>query len=282
MNYYSHHIGDFNNATIHLTEIEECMYHRALAWYYSNEKPLPVDRAQVYRFLRARTAATKAAVDAVLGDFFTEDHDGWHQSRCDEEIAAYKEKAEVASKAGKASAAKRAEKSSTGDKQALNDESTDAKPEFNGRSTDVQRTFNAGSTNQEPITKNQEPIKSDAHGVNTFVPNLKTLNDMLQASGGNAVTQTQVDQVLVEFIPWYETKHMTYNQRMAKLVTWIKRDQAPSSNNRSSNQAVQSSAAEPEFVKPKAPVKHGPSPEQLELQKRQAAEYLASRCGGAA
>jgi hypothetical protein len=39
---------------------------------------------------------------------------------------------------------------------------------------------------------------------------------------------------------------------------------------------------EPEFVKPKAPVKHGPSPEQLAEQRKQAAEYLASRTGGAA
>lgn len=226
MNYYSHHIGDFNNATIHLTEIEECMYHRALAWYYSNEKPLPVDKAQVYRFLRARTAATKAAVDAILGDFFTAEDDGWHQSRCDEEISAYKEKAEVASKAGKASAAKRAEKSSTGDKQALNDESTDVQPEFNARSTDVQRTFNAGSTNQEPITKNQEPIKSHTQNASEFVPDLKILNDMLQASGGQPVTQSIVDQALVEFIPHYETQHLTKNQRMAKLVAWLKRDQS--------------------------------------------------------
>jgi uncharacterized protein YdaU (DUF1376 family) len=226
MNYYSHHIGDFNNATIHLTEIEECMYHRALAWYYSNEKPLPKNKVQTYRFLRARTAATKAAVDAILDDFFVEQEDGFHQSRCDEEIAAYKEKAEVASKAGKASAAKRAEKSSTDDKQALNDESTGVQPDFNAASTDVQRTLNGTSTNQEPITNNQEPIKNNTQDASEFAPDLNALNDMLKMAGATTITKDRLNQVLVTFTPHYETHHLTDNQRMGKLVQWIKGDQS--------------------------------------------------------
>lgn len=217
MNYYSHHIGDFNNATIHLTEVEECMYHRALAWYYSNEKPLPKDKAQVYRYLRARTTATKHAVDAVLADFFTEQDDGWHQSRCDEEIAAYKEKAEIASKAGKASAAKRAEKSPTEDK-----------PAVNANSTDVQRTFNVTSTDVQP-TNNQEPItnikNTHTNASEDFAPDLEQLNAKLKMAGGQVVTQKQLDQVLVTFNPHYETQVLTDNQLMAKLVQWIKGDQ---------------------------------------------------------
>jgi hypothetical protein len=56
--------------------------------------------------------------------------------RCDEEIAAYHEKAEAASRAGKASAAKRTS---------------------NKRSTNVEQTPNVSSTGDEPSSTNQEP-----------------------------------------------------------------------------------------------------------------------------
>lgn len=216
MNYYSHHIGDFNNATIHLSVEEECMYHRALAWYYSNELPLPSDKVKLYRYLRATSAKLKAAVDNVLEDFFVEQEDGFHQSRCDEEIAAFKDKSELASKAGKASAAKRAEKSATDDKQ-----------ELNGVSTDVQQDFNGRSTNQEPITKNQEPIiKNKQTNVReNFSPKLEDLNTRLKMAGGTAIDQKTLDQTLVTFVPHYETQFLTDNQLLGKLVQWVKRDQ---------------------------------------------------------
>ena len=54
------------------------------------------------------------------------------------------------------------------------------------------------------------------------------------------------------------------------------------SNQFASTQPQTTQQPEPEFVKPKAPFKHGPSPEQLAEQRKQAAEYLASRTGGAA
>lgn len=221
MNYYQHHIGDFNNATLHLTEIEECMYHRALAWYYSNEKPLPKDKAQVYRFLRARTPATKKAVDVVLSDFFTEQDDGWHQSRCDEELAAYHANA----KASRENGAKggRPPKASTTqaapqDKPSNNPEETQQKPTGNPDQTQAKG-------NQEPVTSNQEPYNTHTNASEDFAPDLKVFNDTIRAAGGQAVTQQQLDQTLVLFRPNYETKVMTNNQLMAKLVQWIKGDQ---------------------------------------------------------
>jgi hypothetical protein len=54
------------------------------------------------------------------------------------------------------------------------------------------------------------------------------------------------------------------------------------SNQFASTQPQATQQPEPEFVKPSAPVKRGPTPEQLAEQKRQAAEYLESRAGGAA
>lgn len=151
MHYYSHNINDFNNATIHLSVEEECMYHRALAWYYSNELPLPKDKAKIYRFLRATTKKLQTAVNNILEDFFTEEEDGFHQSRCDSEIAEYQSKQAKAIEAGKASAnARRKLNENKADvEQDSNDRSTTVQQEINDRSTDVQPTIN-----QEPLTNN--------------------------------------------------------------------------------------------------------------------------------
>lgn len=145
MHYYSHNINDFNNATIHLSVEEECMYHRALAWYYSNELPLPSDKNKIYRYLRATTKKLQKAVDMVLEDFFILEDDGYHQARCDEEIAEYKKKQEVASNAGKASANARKKKA----EQDENNQQANDEHHINDCSTTVQPT-----NNHKPITNN--------------------------------------------------------------------------------------------------------------------------------
>lgn len=40
MNYYQHHIGDFNNATRHLSLVERAIYRDLLDMYYDTEKPI--------------------------------------------------------------------------------------------------------------------------------------------------------------------------------------------------------------------------------------------------
>lgn len=59
-----------------------------------------------------------------------------------------------------------------------------------------------------------------------FTPDLDCLNDKLKMAGAQPVTQEQLSQTLVTFVPHYETHHLTDNQRMGKLVQWIKGDQA--------------------------------------------------------
>lgn len=59
-----------------------------------------------------------------------------------------------------------------------------------------------------------------------FTPDLDRLNGKLKMAGAQPVTQEQLNQTLVTFIPHYETHHLTDNQRMGKLVQWIKKDQA--------------------------------------------------------
>lgn len=86
MNYYEHHIGDYAAATGHLTLIEDAIYSRLIRRYYLDEKPLPVDAKKVARLAGARSEEEIAAVNSVLEEFFTLEADGWHNSRCDEEI----------------------------------------------------------------------------------------------------------------------------------------------------------------------------------------------------
>ncbi|MDR2506577.1 MAG: YdaU family protein [Candidatus Accumulibacter sp.] len=91
MNYYEHHIGDYAEATAHLSFVEDAAYSRLIRKYYAIEKPLPADHKAVQRLVGARSKEEREAVSTVLEEFFTLQDDGWHNRRCDEEIAHYKE-----------------------------------------------------------------------------------------------------------------------------------------------------------------------------------------------
>lgn len=92
MNYYEHHLGDYVEATAHLSMLEDGAYGRLLRKYYATEKPLPADVKAVQRLVLCRNAAEGKAVEMVLREFFKLHEDGWHQERCDSEIARYHER----------------------------------------------------------------------------------------------------------------------------------------------------------------------------------------------
>lgn len=89
MNYFEHHIGDYDSATAHLSALEDGLYHRMLRVYYRTEAPLPLDVRQVCRLARAQSKVERDAVASLLNEFFEQRDDGWHNERCDEEIARY-------------------------------------------------------------------------------------------------------------------------------------------------------------------------------------------------
>lgn len=147
MNYYPHHIGDFNNATRHLTRVERALYRELIELYYDTEQPLPAgDIPWICKKVLACSEDEKAAVKAILDEFFKLKSDVFRHSRCDREIASYRAKQEAAVKAGRASAESR-----------LNKKSTTVKRPLSKRSTTVQPT-----NNQEPVTNNQEPKRVEA------------------------------------------------------------------------------------------------------------------------
>lgn len=137
MNYYSHHLGDYAEATSHLTFVEDAAYSRLLRKYYAHEKPLIGDVQAVQRLCGARTKEEKQAVETVLAEFFVFTDNCWHHKRCDEEIARFRDKQMKA----KASA----------------DARWSAQRAQCQTDTEAMRSHSEGNAHHTPIAKSQEP-----------------------------------------------------------------------------------------------------------------------------
>jgi len=85
VNYYERHLGDYAKDTGHLSLLEHGVYTLLLDRYYATEQGIPADQA--HRLARARTADERAAVDAVLADFFVLVDGVWINHRVGEELA---------------------------------------------------------------------------------------------------------------------------------------------------------------------------------------------------
>jgi len=142
MNLYLRHIGDFNNATRHLTRVERSVYSDAIELYYDTEQPLQcVDMVALERRLLCRSDDEKQALAAVLAEFFDLTDAGYTHTRCDVEIAKYRANTSAKARAGIASAAARKQKS----------------PDAEQKPTPVEHT----STNRKPLTVNHKPIEGE-------------------------------------------------------------------------------------------------------------------------
>lgn len=166
MNHYPHHIGDFNSATMHLTFVERALYREMLDLYYDSEQPLNLDEVKLARRLRANTDDLRAALNILLEEFFTRMADGWHNERCDAEIAAYRQKQEQQRKAGQASAKARGSKAGKASKP--NAGATPAAPNGDGggnsEGADAERALNGRSTNQNQNQNHQKETSSPKDG----------------------------------------------------------------------------------------------------------------------
>lgn len=147
MNFYPHHISDFNNATRHLTRVERSVYRDLIELYYDTENVLTKDFEKLSRRILANSDEEKTALRDVLVEFFTLNDDGYFHDRCDAEIAKYRANTSAKAKAGIASAAARKQKS------------TRVEQPLNTRTTDEQLT-----NNQEPLTNNLKPNVPDQVG----------------------------------------------------------------------------------------------------------------------
>jgi uncharacterized protein YdaU (DUF1376 family) len=84
VNYYERHLGDYARDTGHLSMTEHGAYTLLLDRYYATEKGIPADKA--HRLARARTEEERAAVDAVLEEFFRLVEGCWVHARVEAEI----------------------------------------------------------------------------------------------------------------------------------------------------------------------------------------------------
>lgn len=132
MHWYKHHIGDWARDTAHLSILESGAYAKLIAVYYRTENPLPSDISQICKLSGCRTPQDRNAVKSVIMEFFTLESDGYHQKRCDEEIAEYRARSDKA----RQSVRHRWDKLSTGK-----------------NNTNVLRSQYERHTNQEPTTR---------------------------------------------------------------------------------------------------------------------------------
>ena len=109
MNYYPHHIGDFNTRTLHLSRLERGIYRDMRDLYFDKEAPLQADKVKLFRLLRITTPEEIEAANAVLDDFFVLTASGWEDAACAADIQAYYDSLEAASAGGKATKKKREE-----------------------------------------------------------------------------------------------------------------------------------------------------------------------------
>lgn len=99
MNYYERHLGDYARDTAHLSLLEHGVYTLLLDRYYATEGGIPAD--QVHRLARARSEDERAAVDAVLAEFFTLTDGVWINARAEVEIDRMQQRMESARRNGR-------------------------------------------------------------------------------------------------------------------------------------------------------------------------------------
>lgn len=177
MNYYQHHIGDFNNATRYLTLVERALYRDLIEMYYDTEKAIDASNFdRLARRLMCSTNDEKTALKFVLSEFFDLVDNTYVQSRCEREIADYHAKKEQQSKAGKASAEKRSNKNHSSVGSESKRKSKDDQQNLNNSLTSVEQPFNDPSTNHKPLTNNHKPITINQEPI---INNLKNKKDWL-------------------------------------------------------------------------------------------------------
>lgn len=229
---YLHHISDFMVDTAHLSPLEECFYRRAIDFYYLNEKPLPKETQSVFRRLRAITQEERDAVINVLNDFFVEQDDGFHNKRCDAEIAEYHQNANKNRENGKKGGRPSKNKPSGNQNERVSDNSEnplETQSDILGCENETQKNLN-----RKPLTDNREPrINTHTLGETknsaqekTWTPNPEILLNVIRQSMGiqaeQVITMPDYEFHLGNFNAHWENKtDLTENQRTRKFAQWL-------------------------------------------------------------
>jgi len=226
MHYYQHHIGDFIKATARLSDTQSMAYLRLLWMYYDSEKPLKPDT----KVLAFQIGATVEETELLLESFFWLAENGWHHTRCDQEIAEYRSFLDKKSNAGKASAERRKNVRSTGVEQVLDSSATveqlttNHKPLTNNQSIEAKASPDLGKPKSVPSA----PIQEIVELYNSILPELPqtvVVNDSrkraIAARWREVVTADKLDrQGGLDFFRWYFEMVKTSKFLTGKSKDW--------------------------------------------------------------
>jgi uncharacterized protein YdaU (DUF1376 family) len=98
VNHYPHHLGDYAKDTLSFSALEHGVYRLLMDAYYATEEAPAED--EVHAIAKANTPSERKAVDKVLRKFELREGRYYHK-RIEEEIAAYRVRAETARTNGK-------------------------------------------------------------------------------------------------------------------------------------------------------------------------------------
>lgn len=225
---YLHHIGDFMVDTAHLTPLEECFYRRAIDLYYLNEKPLPKETQSVFRRLRAITQEEREAVINVLQDFFVEQEDGFHNKRCDAEIAEYQLNANKNRENGKKGGRppkKKPEDNPNTSEMVINENPKETQSVILGSQSETQKNLN-----RKPLTDNHinntHTLSADENQNESWKPDSNILINVIRESVGiqaqKVLDMPDYEFHLGNFNAYREDKiGLTENQRTRKFAQWL-------------------------------------------------------------
>lgn len=225
---YLHHIGDFMVDTAHLTPLEECFYRRAIDLYYLNEKPLPKETQSVFRRLRAITQEEREAVINVLQDFFVEQEDGFHNKRCDAEIAEYQLNANKNRENGKKGGRppKKKPEDNPNTSEMVNSENPqETQSVILGSQSETQKNLN-----RKPLTDNHinntHTLSADENQNESWKPDSNILINVIRESVGiqaqSVLDMPDYEFHLGNFNAYREDKiGLTENQRTRKFAQWL-------------------------------------------------------------
>jgi uncharacterized protein YdaU (DUF1376 family) len=203
VNFYKRHLGDIAKATSHLSQGQMGAYDLLLDWHYSNEKPLPVEAADLHRIGRASSKIERANVDRVVAEFFTQTPDGYVQKRAVEEIGKANERAETNRRiAMEREAARRARMDHESCYETSHESCTNREPsqtpdskEQKNQSSLRSDSPSADADGQPPIRKTERLAQVTSEAIEAFNAKLGKPNGLLPAVDPAVGIEKRRDQV---------------------------------------------------------------------------------------
>ncbi len=155
MNFYKHHIGDYQKKTAALSITEHGAYLLMLQHYYATEKPLPADKHELYHMLRAKKKTDREAIDHVALKFWQKTDAGLVNGRAVAELKKADHQRIVNREVGKLGGRPKTESVSESKTESVSEKNPGTGEKLKPNRNPI----------QTPLVKNSEPIGSAPDGA---------------------------------------------------------------------------------------------------------------------